>query len=85
MVNSALIVQDLKDAETNLVNVDLFKYSMESICFHIRSRTNLTIWCKNKKFFITNVDNKSSVFFFFWSFKYFKDYSLYKEKFYLPR
>ena len=32
-VNSALMVQDLKDAETNLVVVDLFKYSMESICF----------------------------------------------------
>ena len=42
-VNSALIVQDLKDAETNLVAVDLFKYSMESICFHIRSKTNLII------------------------------------------
>ena len=28
--------QDLKDAETNLVVVNLFKYSMVSICFHIR-------------------------------------------------
>ena len=35
-VNSALNVQDLKYAETNLVVVDLFKYSMVSICFHIK-------------------------------------------------
>ena len=42
-VNSALMIQDLKDAETNLVVVDLCKYSVVSICFHIRSRTNLTL------------------------------------------
>ena len=42
-VNSALMVQDLKDAETNLVVVDLFKYSVESIYCHILSRTNLII------------------------------------------
>ena len=40
-VNSALMVQDLKDVETNLVVVDLFKDSVESIFFHIRWRTNL--------------------------------------------
>ena len=42
-VDSALIIPDLKDVETNLVVVDLFKYSLVSICFHIRSRTNLTL------------------------------------------
>ena len=41
-VNSASMVQDLKDAETNLVVVDLFKYLTESICFHIQLRTNLS-------------------------------------------
>ena len=48
-VNSALMVQDLKYDETNLVVVDLFKYSMVSICFHIRSRTNLTLLCLQQK------------------------------------
>ena len=44
------MVQDLKDAETNLVVVDLFKYSMvSSICFHIRSRTNLTLYYVSDK------------------------------------
>ena len=48
-MNSALMVQDLKDAETNFEVVDLFKYSMVSICFHIRLRTNLTIYCLRQK------------------------------------
>ena len=43
-VNSALMVQDLKDAEINLVVVDLFKYSMVSICFHVLSWEILTIY-----------------------------------------
>ena len=42
-VNSALMVQVLKDSETILVIVDLFKYSVVSICFHTLSRTNLTL------------------------------------------
>ena len=45
----ALIRQDLKDVETSLVVVDLFKYSLVSICFHIRSRTNVTLNCLRQK------------------------------------
>ena len=42
-VDSALIIQHLKDVETNLVVVDLFEYSLVSICFPIRSRTNIKL------------------------------------------
>ena len=42
-VESALIIQDLKDVETTLVVVDLFKYLLVSISVYIRSRTNLTL------------------------------------------
>ena len=43
VVNSVLNVQDLKDADINLVVVDLFKYSVLSIYFHFRLKTNQTL------------------------------------------
>ena len=48
-MDSAIITEGLKDVETNLLVVDLFKYSLISISFHIRPRTNLTLWSPRKK------------------------------------
>ena len=49
-VNSASMVQDLKYAETNLVVVDLFKYStdIDLLLYTIEDKPNIIV-CPTKK------------------------------------
>ena len=59
--DSAVIIQDLKDVATNLVVVDLFKYSLVSTCFHIQSRKNLHYSISDKKVHLTPLQRNESV------------------------